>query len=67
MFNMTHLIVYEVLMLVSGLFGYYLGSRGMSGMTMDLANVKADLASLKNKLFPSTPAQPPVSTTVAGT
>lgn len=63
MFSMMHMVVYEVMLLVGGVVGYYFGKQGMSSLSTDMANVKADIVALKDKLMgTSTAPSVPVST-----
>lgn len=41
------------LMAVSGLIGYYLGHRGLTGVKSDLNDVKTDITMIKAKINPA--------------
>lgn len=47
---LLEIIIVEVLCLVSGLVGYYIGHRGLTGVQSDLNDVKQDIANVKGKL-----------------
>jgi len=50
------IIASAVSLLVGGGLGWYIKGRGMTGVQIDLNNVKTDVENIKNKVFPSTPA-----------
>ena len=49
------IIASVVSLLVGGGLGWYIKGRGMTGVQIDLNNVKTDVENIKNKLFPVTP------------
>lgn len=42
-----------ILMAISFVIGYYIGERGVKGVSSDLSDVKADIAGIKAKLSPT--------------
>lgn len=57
------LITVELLMVGTGLLGYYMGQRGWAGIKMDITNAKTEIEKLKAR-FEGTPTQVVVAPTV---
>lgn len=49
----TVAISVAVSLLVGGLLGWYFKGRGMTGVKIDLNNVKTDVENIKSKIFPA--------------
>ncbi len=53
---MTAIISGVVALFVGAGLGWYVRGRGMTGVQIDLNNIKTDVENIKTKIFPSTPA-----------
>lgn len=58
--TLTELIVGGIAVAVAFTLGWYIKGRGMTGVQIDLNNVKTDVENLKTKLFPAPVATPAV-------
>jgi hypothetical protein len=61
--TLTELIVGSIAVVIAFTLGWYIRGRGMTGVQIDLNNIKTDVLNLKNKIDPSAPA--PISATPA--
>lgn len=61
--TLTSIITGIVSLAIGFGLGWYVKGRGMTGVQIDVANIKTDILNLKNKIDPSAPA--PVSATAA--
>lgn len=61
-YTMLNLAIASLVSLaVGGGLGYYVKSRGMTGVQTDLNSVKTDVENLKAKVFPTATPTPPVA------
>lgn len=57
---MTHIYVALAFMAVTGLIGFYLGHRGLTGVNNDVQDIKKDIAVLKVRTEPNPTPVPQV-------